>query len=176
MEAPTIYAKQLVQLGAGWFGDVASKTIQVSSSPTPLPPVLGFPNPRTDPNDLIGFQFFDTGSVPASTDPKTLVWANPTNRTLKIVNSYLWSTIDVGARCTLFLTVTRKTDGTVLHLIQWDHYGETNSPNPGSYTNYHPGYISLLPGEQLLVSYHISSPTPQVLNCRHLGIIWCFSN
>ncbi len=177
VEAPTVYAKQLVQLGAGWFGDVATKTIQVSSSPTPLPPVPNFPAPRTDPNDLISFQFFDTGSVPASPDVKTLIWTNPTNRTLKIVNVYLFSTIDVGARCSIHLMVTRKTDNTVLHFLQWDHYGETNSPNPGSYTNYHPGYISLLPGEQILISYYTYFPsTPQSLNVRHTGTLWCFSN
>lgn len=160
-------AWRMLQEGVEWFGPTASALINVSPSVPELPdPALS--------NDLVSVRIFNTGPYIADYLTRELAWVNQTGHPLEIVQSYLWTGVDMGGRMDTHVELERERDRSLLNVLQWDHYADPTVPQHYSLVAYAPYTFRLVPYEALILRYFSNPMVPARpdLHAHHVGILF----
>lgn len=143
------FAWKMVHDGVEWFGTEKSVDIMIEGQTT-------LPGIRIDLKDRQSAVIFNTGPYVTDGISRTRNWKNQTGKTIIIRAAYLWTGVDLGGVFDSHVQVTRS-DGSYVHILQWDHYKDPTAPQHGVWRYFEPGYMALNPGEELILSY-FSSP------------------
>lgn len=145
----------------GWYGTPSvTKMINVVPGTGPAPPpindpklIIGkLPGRRADPLDLVSNIILNTDAFPADNTSRHAIWPNHTGETIHIVAARLWLGVDMNGQCDCHAEL-RRSDGTLLAVLQADHYVNSSNGAAIEYVNYGDKYISLLPNETLRLGY-----------------------
>jgi hypothetical protein len=123
--------------------------------------------------DLVGGQIADSGPVWADGQPHVIRWKNHTGIDLRIRKTYVWVGIDETVTCDAYNVLTRESDGTVLAVIQFDHYAEPNYPGGVQFNWDNPGLL-LKAADHLLFTYYAapSDGTQDKHQQEHVAYVW----
>lgn len=157
-------AWRMLQEGVEWFGATASLVVNVS------PAVPELPDPTLS-NDLVSVRIFNTGPYTADRLTRELSWVNQTGHALEIVQSYLWTGVDMGGRMDTHAELERERDRSLLNVLQWDHYADPTVPRHYSLVTYAPYTFRLAQQEALILRY-FSNPAGPALHAHHVGILF----
>lgn len=158
------FAWRMVQEGIEWFGPTASLLINVS------PAVPELPDPTLS-NDLVSVRIFNTGPYIADTLTRELVWVNQTGYPVEVVQSYLWTGVDMGGRMDTHVELERERDRSLLNVLQWDHYADPTVPRHHNLLSYAPFAFRIAVQEALIFRY-FSNPAGPALHAHHIGILF----
>ena len=164
---------QMVQDGVEWFGTNDFIRITVNPkpvvSPLPLPPTVD--DVYINPNNIYSAPIFNTQAYIMDGISKSLYWENKTNWNIKLVKAYLWTGVDTDGIADCHVDMRRVSDGSIIHILQWDHYTNPTAPNHGTFIDH--DYMLLKIGDKIKFNY-VANPAPESRNkhAHNIGIIW----
>lgn len=120
---------------------------------------------------LSSLMVFDTGPYMSNGEIKQTRWINQLSKTIRVTKSYLWTGMEMGGNGDVHVELRRDSDGSILHILQWDHYADPVAPNHGAFLDYSPNYFEIDNGGTLSLVY-FSVPIGQPAYAHHRAYIF----
>ena len=157
---------RMMREGVAWYGVAhPAKAITVVAgggappTPGPTPPpspggeALGiWPAKRKDAFDLLGCMIVNTGAFAADGRARRVDWVNRTGERLRICASRIWLGVVGGGKCDAHGQLERS-DGSLVSVLQADHYVDGPHGAAIERQDYSGGYLAIEPGEALVFVY-----------------------
>ncbi len=104
--------------------------------------------------ELTALRVIDTGPFPCNGEDRRMEWVNPWPLTIRVKGMQVWVGARYGTRADIWVWPYRKSDDMVMppH-FNWDHYAEPTSPDHVLILPYSPDWISVGPGDAIVLNY-----------------------